>query len=523
MNTKTQIPQKLNKIEKAKAQKDGLEVKNELDYFAQIGWENLDKADLEIRLKWLGIFFRPVTPGKFMLRLRIPNGILNSEQMHVLAGIVQRYGEDGSADITTRQNIQLRGIRLEDIPNIFQSLHNVGMTSVQSGMDNVRNITGSPVAGIDADELIDTRPLVQKLQDAITNHGQGNYDFSNLPRKFNIAVEGGRDNSIHGEINDIAFIPAYREAKLGFNVLVGGYLSAQRCAEAVPINVWVPADNDDVVELSLAILRVYTQNGLSAGLREKRQTARIMWLIDKWGIEQFRAKVEAEFGKELLSAAPKDEITQEKKDHIGIYPQKQSGYSYFGLHVPVGRLSAETMFELARLAEVYGNGEIRLTVEQNVILPDIANENLDALLTEPLLEQFSINPSPLKRSLISCTGKQYCNFALVETKQQGLKIAQNLDRELEIPQPVRIHWTGCPNSCGQPQVADIGLLGTKVRKDGKMVEGVDLYMDGKVGKGAHLGKLVQKGIACEDLPEVLRDLLITKFAAKPKVPESSGI
>ena len=504
---------KLNKIEKAKAEKDGLAVKDQLEDFAKIGWEALDKTDLEMRLKWLGIFYRPVTPGKFMLRLRIPNGLLTSEKMRLLAEIVQRYGEDGSADITTRQNIQLRGVRLEDIPDIFRRLKDMGMTSIQSGFDNVRNLTGSPVVGIDPDELIDTRELVQKLQDAITNNGEGNYTFTNLPRKFNIAIEGARDNSIHAEINDIAFVPAYKDGELGFNVLVGGYLSAQRCAEALTMNVWVPP-NDDVVELSLAILKVYSDNGLAEGLRESRQKARLMWLIDKWGMEKFRTEVEKVFAKPLSTAAPKDEITQDKKDHIGVYPQKQAGYSYVGLHVPMGRLSAETMFEMARLAEVYGNGEIRLTVEQNAIIPYIAQKNLQAFLAEPLLEKFSIDPTPLTRSVISCTGSRYCNFAIIETKQRAWKLVQELDSELEIPNRVRIHWTGCPNSCGQAQAGDIGLIGTKVRKDGQAVEGVSIYSGGKVGKDAQLGSLLEKGVACDDLKPVLRHLLIDQFGAK---------
>lgn len=506
---------KLNKIEKAKADKDGLAVKDELEYFAKIGWEAMDKTDLEMRLKWLGVFFRPVTPGKFMLRLRIANGTLNSAQMRVLAEIVQRYGDDGSADITTRQNIQLRGIRLEDLPDIFSKLKAVGMTSIQSGMDNVRNLTGSPIAGIDPDELFDTRELLQKLERVITNQGEGNYAFSNLPRKFNIAIEGGRDNSIHAEINDLAFVPAYRDDVLGFNVLVGGYLSAQRQVEAVPINVWVPA-NDDVIKLSIAILTVYTQNGLTEGLRENRQRARLMWLVDTWGVERFRAEVQEEFGQTLATAALKDEITQDKKDYLGVNPQKQQGYKFVGLQVPVGRLSADQMFEVARLAEVYGQGEIRLTVEQNLIIPYISEDKLEAFLAEPLLEVFSINPAPLTRSLVSCTGNNYCNFALIETKQRALKLARELDEELEISDRVRIHWTGCPNSCGQPQVADIGFIGTKARKDGKTVEAVDIYTGGKVGHEAELGSRIEKGVACDDLKPIIRDLLIQKFGARPK-------
>jgi len=473
-----QAPEKdgttLNKFEKFKAEKDGLAIKDELDHFAQIGWEAMDKTDLEHRLKWVGVFYRPVTPGKFMMRLRVPNGIISSEQMRVLGEIVQRYGDDGNADITTRQNLQLRGIRIEDIPDIFQRLKSVGMTSVQSGMDNVRNITGSPMAGLDADELIDTRELVQKVQDMITNYGQGNYQFSNLPRKFNIAIEGGRDNSVHAEINDIAFVPAYKEEELGFNVVVGGFFSAKRCEAAIPMNVWV-RPNQEVVDLCRGILEVYRDNGL----RSNRQKSRLMWLIDEWGIEEFRTRVANHLGYPLATAAEKDAIDWEKRDHLGVFPQKQEGLSYIGLCVPVGRLFADDMLDLARIAEVYGSGELRLTVEQNVIIPNIAAENMPTLLTEPLL-------------------------------------ANQLDAELNIPRGVRMHWTGCPNSCGQPQVADIGLMGTKARKDGKTVEGVDLYMGGKVGKDAHLGSCVQKGIPCEDLKSVLTSILIEQFGATPK-------
>ncbi|MBC6476057.1 MAG: ferredoxin--nitrite reductase [Hormoscilla sp. GM102CHS1] len=510
MTATTQTEAHLNKFEKFKAEKDGLAVKAELEKFAQLGWEAIDETDLTQRLKWLGVFFRPVTPGKFMLRMRMPNGILNTGQMRTLAEIVQGYGEDGNADITTRQNIQLRGIRIEDIPDIFAKFDQIGLTSVQSGMDNVRNITGSPVAGIDAHELIDTRELVKKVQDMITNNSKGNPAFTNLPRKLNIAIAGGRDNSVHAEINDIAYVPAYKEERLGFNVLVGGFFSAKRCAAAVPLNAWVRTD--DVVDISKAILEVYRDRGL----RANRQKARLMWLIDEWGIEKFRAEVEKQLGREILTAAPKDEIDWEKRDHIGVHQQKQPDLNYVGLHVPVGRLYAPEMFELARMAEVYGSGEIRLTVEQNIIIPNIAEERLEAFLTEPLLqERFSINPKPLSRALVSCTGAQFCKFALIETKNQAQALIKEVEQELSIPKPVRIHWTGCPNSCGQPQVADIGLIGTKARKNGKVVEGVDIYIGGKVGKDAKLGSRTMKAIPCKDLKPVMRDLLIKHFDAQP--------
>ncbi|MDB9349781.1 ferredoxin--nitrite reductase [Nodularia spumigena] len=523
-DTVTTTKTNLNKFEKLKAEKDGLAVKEEIAKFASLGWEAMDVNDRDHRLKWMGVFFRPVTPGKFMMRMRIPNGVLTSHQLRVLASVLQRYGDDGSADITTRQNMQLRGIRLEDLPDIFEKLHSVGLTSIQSGMDNVRNITGDPVAGLDADELFDTRELVQQVQDMLTNKGEGNPEFSNLPRKFNIAIAGGRDNSVHAEINDLAFVPAFQEGSgewgvgsgekpeasvFGFNILVGGFFSAKRCEAAIPLNAWVSPE--DVVAVCKAVLEVYRDHGL----RANRLKSRLMWLLDEWGVEKFRSEVETRLGKTLLPAAAKDEIDWEKRDHIGVYKQKQSGLNYVGLNIPVGRLYAQDMFEIASLAEVYGSDEVRLTVEQNIIIPNIPDSRLATFLTESLLQRFAINPDMLTRSLVSCTGAQFCNFALIETKNQALEMAQALASELTLTRRVRIHWTGCPNSCGQPQVADIGLMGTKARKNGKPVEGVDIYMGGTVGKDAHLGNCVQKGIPCEDLEPVLRDLLIQHFGAEP--------
>jgi len=500
----------LNKFEKIKAEKDGIALKQELDYLAKIGWEAMDEADRDYRLRDLGLFYRTVTPGKFMLRMRMANGIITSSQMRVLAEIVQQYGDEGNADITTRQNIQLRGVRIEDVPDIFKKLHQHGMTSVQSGVDNVRNITGSPLAGIDPEELIDTRGLCRMVQDMITNNGEGNPAMVNLPRKFNIAIAGCKDNSVHAELNDLAFIPAYKNNTIGFNVIVGGMFSPKRYEAALPLNVWVSPDQ--VVALSEAILLVYRNNGL----RANRQKSRLMYLIDQWGIEKFRAEVENQIGHALEPAAQKDEFMWDKYDHIGASKQKQPGLNFVGLHIPIGRLYAQDMFDLARMAEVYGSGEMRFTVEQNLIIPNIPDSRLEAFLHEPLLERFSLDPENLSRRLVSCTGSQFCGFALIETKNRALAMIKALEAELEVSQSVRIHWTGCPNSCGQPQVADIGLMGTKGRKNGQVVEAVDIWMGGKVGFEAELGSRVMKQIPCDDLKPVLKDLLVEHFGAKPK-------
>jgi ferredoxin-nitrite reductase len=224
--------------------------------------------------------------------------------------------------------------------------------------------------------------------------------------------------------------------------------------------------------------------------------------------------MEKYYGKTLLPAALKDEIEWEKRDHIGVYQQQQAGLNYVGLHIPVGTLGANDFFELARLAEVYGTGEVRLTVEQNVIIPYIADAKLATLLTEPALQKFSPNPGQLSRAVVSCTGAKFCNFALIETKQHAVSVIDAVEAKVDLPKSVRIHWTGCPNSCGQPQVADIGLMGAKAKKDGKMVEAVDIFMGGMVGKDAKLGEKVMKGIPIEDLDEILVNLLVEKFGAK---------
>jgi ferredoxin-nitrite reductase len=502
-----------NKIEALKEAKDGLALKAEIARFAGIGWEAIDDDDLQHRLKWLGVFFRKSTPGRFMVRMRIPNGLLSSDQMRVLASVVEKCGEHGVADITTRQNIQMRGILIEDVPEMFDKFRSVGLTSVQSAMDNIRNITGSPVAGIDANELYDTRELAIQVQNLLTNNGEGNPAFTNLPRKFNIAIAGCRDNSTHAEINDLAFVPAFKDESkeiFGFNVLVGGFFSAKRIAAAIPLDVWVAPE--DVVALCEALLIVFRDNGL----RENRQKSRLMYLIDEWGIEKFRSEVEKQMGKPLASAAAKDEIEWEKRDHIGVHKQKQAGLNYVGLQIPVGRMYAPDMYEFARLAETYGNGDMRLTVEQNLLITHVSDEKVTALLQEPLLQKFPVEPNNLMRGLVSCTGNQFCPVAIVETKNRSLALTKQLSAAYDLPKVVRIHWSGCPNSCAQPQVADIGFTGCKARKDGKVVDGVDIYMGGTVGKDAHLGTCVMEKVPCEDLYEVVGKLLVDRFGAVPK-------
>ena len=308
-------------------------------------------------------------------------------------------------------------------------------------------------------------------------------------------------------------MPAFKDESqetFGFNVLVGGFFSSKRIAAAIPLDVWVAPE--DVVALCEALLIVFRDNGL----RENRQKSRLMYLIDEWGIEKFRSEVEKQMGNPLASAAAKDEIEWEKRDHIGVHQQKQAGLNYVGLQIPVGRMYAPDMYEFARLAETYGNGDMRLTVEQNLLITHVSDDKVTALLQEPLLQKFPVAPDNLMRGLVSCTGNQFCPVAIVETKNRSLALTRQLSAAYDLPKVVRIHWSGCPNSCAQPQVADIGFTGCKARKDGKVVDGVDIYMGGTVGKDAHLGTCVMEKVPCEDLYEVVGKLLVDRFGAVPK-------
>ena len=271
---------KLNKIERNKAEKDGLLVGKQIEEFAKIGWERMDKTDLELRLKWYGFFWRPKTPGKFMLRLRIPNGILTTKQLRIIASIVARYDENGSCDITTRQNLQLRGILINDLPEILKRIKEAGLETIQSGFDNPRNVTGNPLAGIDPYEIIDTRPYTLKLEKFLTNEGKGNSEFSNLPRKWNTAVAGSEDNFLLH--NDIIFHPIKKGPELGFGVWVGGILSSQLNDYAVPLNVWIK--KDEICNLTGVIISIWRDNGE----REKRQRGRFRYYLNEKNKMSFR-------------------------------------------------------------------------------------------------------------------------------------------------------------------------------------------------------------------------------------------
>jgi ferredoxin-nitrite reductase len=469
------------------------------------------------------------TPGKFMMRLRVPNGIVNSDQMRFYADCVEPYGEgQGVVDITTRANIQLRGVQIEDAPKIIDGLHARNQTSFQSALDNVRNMVGSPLAGIDDQELVDTREFCNALNDLVsldvTTNTRGNPVYGNLPRKFNIAISGSRDDFAHTHINDIGLQPTVhaRTGQMGFNVVLGGYMSIQRVAESIPVNMWIPAERNSVVTLAAAILRLFRDESD----RKDRAKARLIWLVEKYGVEDFKKTVIAEMdgynrGVTVDEAQPAPAGSFVRRELLGVHKQPQSGKSRVGILVPVGRLSVAECRQLADLADKYSNGEIRLTVEQNVILPNVDDDKVKDLLSEPALtgdSRLKVNAGKIEGNVVSCTGAEFCGLALIETKSHAESIAQQLETLVKVDRSIRIHFTGCPNSCGQVQVADIGIMGGPARKeiDGKMmaVPGCKIFVGGRIGEDAHLAiDPVKDKVPLEDLVPELVKILKESFGA----------
>jgi ferredoxin-nitrite reductase len=508
----------LNKIEQAKASFCGLDLESRLQELAAIGWDSLDEATLTIHLKWLGVFFRPVTPGRFMVRLRLPNGLIRADQLDALADVVDRCGEEGSADITTRQNLQLRGLLLEDMPPLLATLRQLGLTSRQSGHDNPRNVTGNPLAGLDPEEIVDTRPLVQAIQEGLL----GPEGPRNLPRKFNVAVGGAPDSFLLH--NDLAFLPAFHGNDLGFTVMVGGFFSGQRNELAIPLGIWLPASA--LVGFTLAVVRHFERRGD----RAVRSRTRLMYLIEALGLAAYRQEVltaHAELRGPEEAALPRSHdgshlVQRPPRDVCGIHPQKQAGLSWVGLNVPMGRLDAAAMADLAHLARTWGDGELRLTESQNVVISGVPNARLSALrddLARPERQRaFQLTPGPLMAEAVSCTGNRYCSFALIPTKSTAQAVVEELERRLELPHPVRTHWTGCPNACGQPYMGQIGLMGAKARHGGQMVEAAKVYLDGSMGSQPRLAELHHKGVPLDQLTDTLESLLVERFGARRRPP-----
>src|SRR5881296_797206 len=492
-----------NPIEEYKQTKHGnpLLIREDLPGLINDGWEALSPGDKEL-LKWIGVFFRKPTPGKFMMRIRMPNGFGTSTQLAAIADLSKRLG-NGAVDITTRQQIELRGYTLETVPEIFERLRGVDLRTLQTGQDNVRNINGCALAGLTPTELLDASPLVFALDRTIVG-SDGNPEFGNLPRKFNMTITGCAENCTHNESQDVALVPATKfihgTLYSGFHILVGGKMGSGGFTIASNLDWFI-----------------------EAGPRGPRTQCRLAFLLEEWGLDRFRNELVRRLGWQP-GPAGKDARSEGHNDHFGVRRQKQPGLYSVGVRVSVGRISHESLRELGRLADEYGSGAIRLTTGQNAIFVNIPEERLDALLSEPLLRELPPEPSRFFRGLVACTGTDYCNLAQIDTKGRAVQISKALEERLGADgKPITIHWSGCPAGCGNHQAADIGLRGMKVNVEGRSLDAVAIYVGGRTGPKARAGTQIMDIVPCDEaLPDVLANVvkhleLFKQVQARPTV------
>jgi nitrite reductase (NADH) large subunit len=496
-----------NKIELMKEEKDGLDcLPDLLRHAPNNNWAELTEDDKQ-RAKWHGLFFRKPTPGHFMLRIRFNAGQGNARQLRVIADLSDQFGR-GFADLTTRQQIQLRWFTLADVEEIWRRLDEVGLNTLQTGLDNVRGVCGCPVAGLTPHELFDASPVVHEFTRLLLR----NRDFTNLPRKFNVTITGCMENCCHTETQDIAMVPAYRELEgqqvNGFNVLVGGKQGSGGYRPATPLDVF--ARPEEAARLALEITAIFRDHGSRAA----RNRARMAFLIDDRGVRWFRQELERRWDGPLLRAGT-DMRKKQHVDHLGINPQRHAPNApgpqlyYVGLSVPVGRITTAQLRAVADLAERYGTGEVRVTPGQNLIVPNVPESRIGALTDEPIFQELPYDPSPIMRGLVACTGIDYCPLALIETKGWAIQVAKELERRTEGRklQPLTIHWSGCAAGCGLHQVATIGLQGCRSRVNGEVVDAAHVCIKGKTGPTPVVATDVMYDVPCERLAEVLEPLV----------------
>ena len=453
--------------------------------------------------KYFGLFYVAPAQNAFMCRLRIPGGIITAAQFRGVATIANDLA-GGFADITTRANLQLREIGADGPPEVLMRLSEIGLTSRGSGADNIRNVTGSPTAGIDPQELIDTRPHARALHHFILHHPE----LYGLPRKFNIAFDGGGRVAVLEDTNDIGFTAVTVAEGFGlpggvyYRLGLGGITGHRDFAHGTGVVV----RPDATIPIANAILRVF----IAEGDRTDRHKARLKYVLDRIGLPAFLDRVEAELGEPLLridAAAIQPASVQDRLGHIGVHKQTQPGLHYIGVVCPVGRLTSERMRGLAAIAEQFGSAELRLTVWQNLLIPGIAEADVPAAIAAIEALGLATSASTLRAGLVACTGNAGCKFSASDTKLHAASLVDYLEPHLTLDTPINIHLTGCPNSCAQHFIADIGLLATKVEQNDDMIEGYDLHVGGGAGPYQAIGRLIRPGVMFDDLPPMVLALL----------------
>ncbi|HVA61150.1 MAG TPA: nitrite/sulfite reductase [Mycobacteriales bacterium] len=512
----------LNPNERMKRDNDGLLVRDRiLNRYSVGGFDSIDPSDLRGRFRWYGLYTQRregIDGGRtailepedleapfFMLRIRIPGGQLSGAQLRVVADIATRYGRD-VADVTDRQNVQLHWIRIEDVPAIWEALDAVGLSTTEACGDTPRNMLGCPLAGVDADEIIDGTPYLLETNARYT----GDPAFSNLPRKYKTVVSGCPVQCTVHEINDISFVGVLGpDGRPGFDLWVGGGLSTNPIA-AVRLGAFVEPDR--VPEVWAGVTGLFRDHGY----RRSRNRARLKFLVADWGAERFRSVLESEYLGSQLPDGPPPAVPAGPRDHVGVHRQSD-GRFYVGAALPVGRTSGSQLTAVADLAERHGSGRIRTTVEQKIVILDVPQGEVAALVAGLEALDLRTTPSVFRRGMMACTGLEFCKLAIVETKVRAQDLFAELERRLPgFTEPVTINVNGCPNSCARFQVVDIGLKGSLVSdRDGRQVEGFQVHLGGHLAgdvTGAEFGRKVRglkvtAGAAAQFIETVLRDYL----------------
>jgi len=507
---------KAQRVERLKREKNPLEGLEEIRRFAREGLASIPPEWLGTYFRWWGVYTQGDGVGAtggangegkstpyFMVRIRIPNGILTSPQLRTVSELARDYAR-GVADITVRQNIQLHWVEITALPELLHRLWRSGLTTMEACGDVARNLTGCPLAGVDADEICDASPLVREATRLLVN----NPDFYNLPRKFKISITGCRAWCSYPEINDVGLTAVRRtnngSCETGFSLRVGGGLSTDPHL-GVRLNAFVRW------EQTVAVIKGIAELFRDAGvLREHRERARLKFLFlhHGWTAETFQRELERRIGFPLDPAVPEEAPSDVYRDHVGIHPQRQPGYSYVGAAVLRGRLTSGQMRAAADLSERLASGELRTTNMQNLLIVNVPNTRTAELSQELASIGLAIEASPFWRGAIACTGTEFCKIAITETKGFARWLVEELDERLpQFDQQLKLHVTGCPNSCGQHWIADIGLEGKKIKADGRLQDAYYFCVGGAVGK--HQGVARATGYRClaSDVPDAIERLL----------------
>jgi len=476
------------------------------------------KADDNFRWRFFGLFYCAPTQPTYMCRLRIANGILTHWQFSGVADLAERYA-GGYSHVTTRANLQMREVEPKNAVAMLEGILDLGLCSRGSGADNIRNVTGTPTAGIDPQELLDTRPYAREWHFHILN----DRSLYGIPRKFNVGFDGGGRIAVLEDTNDIGFQAVAVQDGFGvepgvwFRLMLGGITGHKDFARDTGVIV----KPDDATKVADAVVRVFIDNGD----RTNRAKARLKYVLDAWGFEKFIAAMEEKLGRKL-QRVPTEAIAPrpvfDRLAHIGAHPQKQDGLCWVGVVLPVGKLTGAQMRGLAKVAQDFGDGDIRLTVWQNLLLSGIPAERVAAVEAAIAALGLSTKASSIRAGLVACTGNAGCRLAMSDTKRHAEDIARWCEARVQLDNPLNIHLTGCPNSCAQHYIGDIGLLGTKVQvsEDGDQVEGYHICVGGGFGPDAVCGREIYRDVKAEDAPKTVERMLKAYLAHRAAADES---